>query len=96
MPTPEVTDSIYPAGSSITLMCHVDGNYVRPLRYQWSSTCSGACFVTSQQASMISTSILHSTDSGDHACYVEDDVGHTGEDTYTVTVTGNPMIDLQD
>ena len=79
---------VYAPGSSVQLMCSVDGPF--PIAViRWNSTCTGNCFVLQQSAEQsIMKSILHATDSGNHTCTVIDDVGNTGSTTTEVLVSG--------
>jgi hypothetical protein len=79
---------VYAPGSSIQLMCSIDGPF--PIAViRWNSTCTGDCFVLQQSAQQsIMKSILHATDSGNHTCTIIDDVGNTGSATIEVLVSG--------
>ena len=79
---------VYAPGSSVQLMCSVDGPFPIAVT-RWNSTCTGNCFVLQQSAQQsIMKSILHATDSGNHTCTVIDDVGNTGSATIEVLVSG--------
>ena len=58
--------------------------------YEWTSTCSGDCFIYSQNTGTILQNVLHSVDSGNHTCYVIDYVGHSGSASIEMAVTGRP------
>ena len=72
----------YRAGSALTLSCEVKEE-VGPL-YEWTSTCSGNCFVRGRTTKEVSTRYLHSYDSGVHTCTV-----HTRSWTGNVTIIVN-------
>lgn len=76
------------ASSSINLTCAVSGTFYPPLSYQWTSTCSGNCFVLLGSAATLSESTLHSIDSGNHTCTVTDSLGNSGTATTEVVVAG--------
>ena len=80
-------DNTYSAATDLSLECQVScgiGGY----SYQWSSDCTGDCFIASQNASLVSRSALHSTDSGNHTCIVVDGVGNMGSETMSINVVG--------
>ena len=78
----------YFPGQSVYLNCSAEGG-VDPLVYQWSSTCSGNCFVLSQNSQpSISQAVLHSVDSGNHTCTVTDYVGSTDSAVFQISVVG--------
>ena len=86
--TPHTTSGVYRAGSSASLVCNVEGG-VPPLTYKWNSTCNGLCLITFGKTSQtIEHSALHSRDTGNHTCSVEDYAGHSGNDTIQMTVSG--------
>ena len=87
--SPDSENNEYIAGSSVSLTCDVNGGHL-PLMYEWNSTCSGDCFVHSQNTGAILQDILHSVDSGNHTCYVLDYVGHSGSASIEMVVTGRP------
>ena len=79
----------YRAASSLTLSCEVEG--VEDPYYEWSSTCSGSCFVRGSDAT-ISTPYLHFYDTGVHTCTVYDTVlGCAGNGSITVNVVGKAL-----
>ena len=79
---------VYSLGSTLMLMCSVDGRY-GPINITWTSTCTGMCFVLQQSSQVLVTkNILHSVDSGNHTCMVVDDVGHIGSSTVEIRVEG--------
>ena len=70
------------------LNCIVQGA-VEPVTYQWNSTCRSDCFVLSQQSSsVVEKEIIHSIDSGNHTCMVQDDVGNSGSASIVMQVVG--------
>ena len=84
----ESTSTEYQAATPVTLMCVVETGATEPVTYQWSSSCSGDCFVTNQISATIIQSALRSIDSGEHTCLVTDSAGNTGVSTTQFTVTG--------
>ena len=79
---------IQQAASSLNLTCSPSGALLPPLSYQWTSTCSGSCFVLQGASQTLIQSSLHSIDSGSHTCQVTDDLGNTGTATVEVIVNG--------
>ena len=77
----------YRAGSSITLTCRVEG-VTDGLTYSWSSTCTHDCFVRGMTTQNVTRHGLHSLDSGTHTCNVSDALGHRGNATIVMNVTG--------
>ena len=78
----------YQAGSALTLSCEVEEVDEVGAIYEWTSTCSGNCFVRGGTTKTGSTHYLHSYDSGVHTCIVYDAQGYTGNATITVNVVG--------
>lgn len=76
------------ASSSINLTCVVSGGSYPPLSYQWTSTCTGNCFVLAGNTPALTKSSIHSIDSGNHTCSVTDALGNSGSDTAEVVITG--------
>ncbi len=60
--------------SSIVLKCVVPGS-AGQVSYNWSSDCSGNCFVNGQTTRSVGTRILQPSDSGVHTCTARDFVG---------------------
>ena len=87
------SDDIYSAATYLSLECRVSDG-IEGYSYQWSSDCTGDCFVASQNTSFISRSALHSTDSGNHTCLVVDSVGNMGSETILINVVGKYNIFL--
>lgn len=85
--TPVTNDGTYQAGSSVSLVCNAEGGTL-PLTYEWNSTCDGPCFTIEKTMQAIGKSVLHSRDTGNHTCSVEDYTGHSGNDTIQMVVTG--------
>ena len=86
-PDPHI-NSVYEAGTSVRLECstNLDGGYYS---YQWSSTCTGNCFILQQSTRpIVETDGLHAVDSGSHTCTVTDDIGNTANATVTLSVSG--------
>ena len=85
----ESTNAAYLAATPVALMCVVvEDRATEPLAYQWSSNCSGDCFITNEISPTLSQSALRSVDSGEHTCLVTDTAGNTGFSTIQFTVTG--------
>ena len=83
---------VYTPGSTVMLNCTVQGA-IGSITYQWTSTCSGDCFILSQQLnSVVEKKVIHSIDSGNHTCSVLDDVGNSGTSTVEMQVTGKLLI----
>ena len=78
----------YRAASAVTLTCLTNVGVNEGLLYEWSSTCTGSCFVRGGTTRSISTSYLHSYDSGVHTCVVYDGVGCSGNASVTMNVVG--------
>ena len=79
---------VYQAGTKVRLECitNFDAGY---FSYQWSSTCTGNCFILQQTTRpIVERDILHAVDSGSHTCTVTDDIGNTANATITMTVSG--------
>ena len=72
---------------SLTLTCQAEGG-TGIYSYQWSSDCTGDCFVTSQDTQTIAQDALHSTDSGNHTCTVTDSAGNAGSVTIQIQTGG--------
>ena len=71
----------------MSLLCNAEGG-ILPVSYQWNSTCDGLCFTTEKTTQRIGKSALHSRDTGNHTCSVEDYTGHSGNDTIQMIVIG--------
>ena len=80
---------MYEPGSTVILNC-TSANGFPPLEYQWTSTCTGSCFVLAQASDgVVSTNLLHSIDSGNHTCMITDNAAKTGNATFEIRVEGN-------
>ena len=77
----------YRAGSALTLSCEVEEVDEVGVIYEWTSTCSGNCFVRGSTTKTVSTRYLHSYDSGVHTCAVYTH-RYTGNATIIVSVVG--------
>ena len=78
----------YQPGSTVVLNCTTMGAF-EPVVYQWTSSCSGDCFVLDQESERtIAKSIIHSIDAGNHTCTVTDDVGQSESSTVEMLVVG--------
>ena len=79
-------------GTSYQLTCQVDSTSTPPVgtvSYEWTSTCSGDCFVLRQsQAGNVTTQYLKAADAGTHTCTVTDSVGNSGSSSTTISTTG--------
>ena len=86
----------YLAGSSVVLSCSATGA-VGLVTYEWTSTCTGECFITSQstQNTVIKDSI-HSIDGGNHTCTITDDIGNSGSTTIQMHVAGTLALVIKD
>ena len=80
----------YEAGSSVELLCQFDSaeTLFEPVRYEWTSTCTGDCFVLGSIAATITQPVLRSIDVGTHTCTGVDSVGNIGVATTTIFVYG--------
>ena len=76
------------ASSPINLTCSVSGNFSASLTYEWSSTCTGNCFILQAMVPMLTKSSLHSVDSGNHTCTVSDSLGYSGSSTIEIKING--------
>lgn len=81
---------VHNAATHLVLTCQVL-NAIGSYSYQWSSDCTGDCFVRTQVSPVISRSALHSADSGNHTCTVTDSVGNSGIQTVSIDVIGNAI-----
>lgn len=79
---------VHQASSSLNLTCGVSGQSNTQLSYQWTSTCSGNCFVLGGRVSSLMQTALHSIDSGNHTCLVTDAFGNRGMTTVQIAVVG--------
>lgn len=86
-------DASYAAGSSVTLTCEASGDgIVGALTFTWTSTCSlGNCFVQGASNAEVSSTSLHSRDSGTHTCTVTDEVGNFGSVNHDMNVIGTGL-----
>ena len=79
----------YRAASALTLACVVeDVDQTADFHYEWSSTCTGSCFVGGITTANVSTPYLHSYDTGVHTCTVYDVLGCVGNASIVVNVVG--------
>ena len=76
-------------GASLQLVCQVGNTPTHPIGavvYEWTSTCSGGCFVLGQsRAATVGTQYLKAVDSGTHTCTVTDGVGNRGSSSVNIT-----------
>ena len=82
----------YQAASSGSLICEITGNFFGTATYQWSSTCTGDCFVLGRNTPTVSTGAFRSIDSGAHTCTAVDAVGNSGTATIQMNVVGKQTI----
>ena len=60
--------------------------------FEWTSTCSGNCFVLSQStAATVSTQYLKAVDSGTHTCTVTDSIGNQGSASVEISTSGEKL-----
>ena len=86
----------YRAASPLTLTCEVEGvSDYSGYFFQWSSTCSGQCFVQGKLTRSISTSYLHSYDAGVHTCGAYGALGYVGSANISVNVVGKNLMHSQ-
>lgn len=81
------------AAEPLSLRCVASGG-TGVYSYQWTSTCTGDCFLNSgnQFASAISRGAARSADSGTHTCTVTDNAGNNGTNFTEVQVVGMILI----
>ena len=79
-------------GTPFQLACLIGSSptpSISPVVYEWTSTCSGECFVLRQSgAATVSTQCLKAVDSGTHTCTVTDSVGNQGSASVNVSASG--------
>ena len=76
-------------GTPYQLSCNIGNSPIDPVVYEWTSTCSGECFIFRQPgAATVSTQHLKAIDSGTHTCTVTDSVGNQGSASANVSATG--------
>lgn len=81
------------AAETLSLVCRASGGtgvYV----YQWSSTCTGNCFLNNINpvTQTISQQALRSADSGVYTCTVMDNAGNNGTDSIQLQVVGEIVL----
>ena len=80
-------------GTSRQLACQIDTTQTASIGqvvYEWTSTCSGECFVLRQSGvATVSTEYLKAVDAGTHTCTVTDRVGNRGNATVMISTTGD-------
>ena len=83
----------YESASSVDLLCDFDSTEVffEPVRLEWTSTCTGDCFVLGGITATISQPVLRSIDVGTHTCTVVDSVGNVGVATTEISVYGKDI-----
>ena len=80
------------AADSASLSCQaIGGSGI--YSYQWSSTCSGNCFLSSSNmASQTITRVAaRSTDSGLYMCTVNDNAGNSGSNSTEIQIIGTTV-----
>ena len=79
-------------GTPYHLACQIGNSLtpsIGPVVYEWTSTCSGECFILRQPGiATASTQYLKAVDSGTHTCTVTDSVGNQGSASVNVSTTG--------
>lgn len=82
----------YRAASALTLSCEVmNADNTAEFRYVWTTTCTRGCFVLGEISVNVSTTSLHSYDSGVHTCTVCDNLVCVGSANITINVVGKDM-----
>ena len=71
----------------LAFACHTQGG-TEEYFYQWSSNCTGNCFVASQISQSLMRDALHSSDSGNHTCTVLDSAGNSGSSSIIISAIG--------
>ena len=83
-------------GTPYHLACQIGNGLtpsIGPVVYEWTSTCSGECFILRQPGTATaSTQYLKAVDSGTHTCTVTDSVGNQGSASVNVSATGKMEI----
>ncbi len=82
---PTVND--FRAGSQVTLACQVEGA-TGSVTYQWTSTCTGPCFVKGASQSVTQLYLRAGVDDGTHTCTATDSVGGTGNASFVMRIIG--------
>ena len=89
------TNGTSQVGTPRSLTCQVGASPTLPVgtvTYEWTSTCSGDCFVLRQPAvSTVSTQYLKAVDSGTHICTVTDSVGNRGSASTRISTSGEKI-----
>ena len=77
------------AAEALTLACQATGG-TGVFTYQWTSTCSGQCLLTSGNAglSSLARDAARSSDSGVYTCVVTDSAGNSGNASRQIDVVG--------
>lgn len=77
------------AAGPLSLSCQASGG-TGLYSYQWSSTCTGGCFLNSRNiiTSMVARDAARSADSGLYSCTVTDNAGNNGTNSTQVEVVG--------
>ena len=80
---------VHQAASQVNLTCQPIDFYVPPVRsVEWTSTCSGSCFVPGMSGSVITREALRASDAGVHTCTLIDALGNRGTGEVVVNVSG--------
>ena len=82
-------------GSRNLLTCQAGLTPTPPIgavTYEWTSTCTGECFILNQSSATVSTEYLKAVDSGTHMCTVTDSVGNRGNASVEISATGEELI----
>ena len=77
------------AAESLTVTCQASGG-TGTYNYQWSSTCTGGCFLNSgsTMTSSVTRNAARSSDSGLYTCTVTDNAGNSGTNSTEIEVVG--------
>ena len=86
-----VLNNIITAAQSLSINCEVFGG-TGVYSYQWSSNCTGSCFITGQVSAEVMTNAARSSDSGVHSCTVSDDAGNSGSGSTVISVEGKYIL----
>ncbi len=90
------SESDYRAGSGpVNLTCQVEGA-TGSVSYQWTSTCTGACFVSRSRTSQSVTQLFlrAAVDDGTHTCTATDSDGGTGSASTVMRIIGTFVFSL--
>ena len=86
-----VSGPVLNVAEPLTLTCQATGG-TEEYFYQWSSTCTGSCFIADQMSQSVMRDALRSSDSGNHTCVVLDNAGNSGTANVTFSVIGKTLV----